>query len=439
MKQHIGNAGWGVLDYAAYPFAMLITAPTLLRHLGAEQYGVWVACTAAISTGGILASGFGDANIQQVALHRNDERSGEIVRVVRTMMGINAVLGLLLTMVTLGFVPVLARHLVAETSPLHTQALQALKLAGLLIFTRAIESVCISTQRAFERYGHAVAVSLTARVLTVFGAALLGKLGYTITSIMVLTFVASTLALALQLRDLSRLLYAATLRPCFDLHVFTALWSFGSFSWLQAAAAVMLSQTDRLVLGGVFGAAALTAYALCLQVAQPIYGLSAAGLHFLFPHLAARGAEQHGANRRTVAVAFALNTLFTIVLAGLVLLFGSLFMSRWVGPEIASATKHLLPWIVLGFALLSLGVPAYYALLAAGRVRIVAFANLLGGVVMILALTHAAALGLRGIAMARALCGLLALAIYLPLLRRPRASRKAGRDALLPKVMEERV
>ena len=59
MRSHLSNATYGVLDYAAYPMAMLLAAPTLLHHLGISQYGVWVVCTAAVSTGGIIASGFG--------------------------------------------------------------------------------------------------------------------------------------------------------------------------------------------------------------------------------------------------------------------------------------------------------------------------------------------------------------------------------------------
>ena len=70
MRAHVSNAAYGVLDYAAYPVAMLVAAPILLRHLGNAQYGAWVVCTAVVSTGSIIAAGFGDANIQHVASSR---------------------------------------------------------------------------------------------------------------------------------------------------------------------------------------------------------------------------------------------------------------------------------------------------------------------------------------------------------------------------------
>ena len=70
MKAWLANAAYGVLDYAAYPIGMLLFAPIVLRNMGAAQYGIWAVVTAAVSMGSIIASGFGDANIQHLARQR---------------------------------------------------------------------------------------------------------------------------------------------------------------------------------------------------------------------------------------------------------------------------------------------------------------------------------------------------------------------------------
>jgi hypothetical protein len=46
LKSHLSNTAYGVLDYAAYPLAMLV---------------------AAMNTGSIIASGFGGANVQYIS------------------------------------------------------------------------------------------------------------------------------------------------------------------------------------------------------------------------------------------------------------------------------------------------------------------------------------------------------------------------------------
>src|ERR1700722_15282358 len=70
MKTHLSNAMYGVLDYGAYPIGMLAVAPVGLQNLGVESFGVWTVANAVVSTGGIIASGFGEANIQHVASRR---------------------------------------------------------------------------------------------------------------------------------------------------------------------------------------------------------------------------------------------------------------------------------------------------------------------------------------------------------------------------------
>lgn len=67
MKRHIGNSIYGLLDYAAYPVGMLLIAPIVLRTLGIASYGIWTIAMAVANVGAIVASGFGDAIIRQVA------------------------------------------------------------------------------------------------------------------------------------------------------------------------------------------------------------------------------------------------------------------------------------------------------------------------------------------------------------------------------------
>ena len=89
MRRQISNFVYGLLDYAAYPFGMLTLAPIVLRDLGAAQYGVWAVATATVSFGSIVASGFGDANIQQVATRRGTGGGDSLLRAVRASFGIH--------------------------------------------------------------------------------------------------------------------------------------------------------------------------------------------------------------------------------------------------------------------------------------------------------------------------------------------------------------
>lgn len=425
MRAHFSNAAYGVFDYVAHPAGMLLVAPVLLHRLGIAQYGVWVIATAAVSAGGIIASGFGDANIQYIASLRGKRDAIAVHRAVRSMMGINLLLGAALALSFYALSPSLASHIALNDIGLQTTCLWSLRITSLLILVRAIESVCISTQRAFERYGAAVRISIAARLLTLVAAVVFAYRGFGVIGIMAATSVLMAAGTAVQLFGLKQHLDAASLLPSFDRAATAALFGFGIFSWLQAVSGVVFSQSDRLVLGASLGAASVTAYALCVQLAQPIYGIAASGLHFLFPYLSGRQAIMPPpALKRAVLIAFTINLLLVAAETAIALLFGRSVLRIWVGEEIAQSASAVLAPIVWSFALLGLNVTGYYTMLALGHMRVVTWLNLAGGAAMLLMMSLLLPrMGTRGIALARLFYGLSALLIYFPLLRLLRGRR----------------
>jgi O-antigen/teichoic acid export membrane protein len=427
MKAHLANAGYGVLDYAAYPIGMLLVAPIVLRNMGAAQYGIWAIVTAAVSTGSIIASGFGDANIQHVSSQRGLGRQDDLLRTVRCMIGINLVLGTALALVAWTLAPLAARHIVPSQGALQQDCLWSLRIASLLLWLRTMESVCISTQRAFQRYGAAVRVSILARLLSLAAGAALTYLSHSVASMVAAAAVLSLLGTCLQFADLHRLLPSTSLAPAWDRDAMKALLGFGVFSWLQAVSTVVFSQADRIFLGVSLGAVAVASYALCTQLAQPIWGFAASGLHFLFPHLAERSAVQSSSGtRKAVLIAFACNLLFVTVAGATLMLFGERILRSWAGADIARSSVAIFPIIIWSSALLGLNVTATYALLAFGRVRTITWLNLAAGATMLLLMFWLVPrLGTYGLALARLCYGSITLLLYLPLvlgLRRARAT-----------------
>ena len=419
MRAHFSNAAYGVLDYAAYPIAMLVSAPSLLRHLGVAQYGIWIVMTAALNMGGVIASGFGDANIQYIASARSHGNPELLLRAVRSMLGINLLLGGALAVVSWVLVPLAAGHLVSPVSGLQAACLLGLQIASVLILVRAIESVCVSTQRAFERYGAAIRISLFARVITVVAAVVLSMRGFGVAEIMEATACFMILGTVAQLIRLQQYLGAASLLPSFDRRATRALFQFGAFSWLLAVSSVIFTQADRLLLGVSLGATTVTAYALCVQMAQPIYGIASSGLHFLFPYLSARNAvSKPAAIQKSILTAFAVNLLIVAAGTGVLLLFGRAVLYAWVGPAVALSASAILAPIAWSFAFLGLSVTGYYSLLALGRVHAVTALSLTGGLTMLLLMACLLPLqGVHGIAIARLSYGLIALLMYVPLAR----------------------
>ena len=418
MKNQISNAIYGVLDYLAYPLGMLAIAPVALRSLGNDRYGIWTIALSAVSTGAIIASGFGDANIRVVAMRRAAGNQQNVIRAVRSTMGIHVLLGFAMAIAAWLLTPMATTRLVRETSGLRADCLWSLRVACLLIPVRAIESVCISTQRAYERYGSALRISAVTRLLSLACAGVLPFITHTVVSILAATALISAYGVWLQIKQLRILLNASSLLPVLDRETAWALLSFGVFAWIQTVSGLVFGQLDRLIAGVAFGAGAVTAYALCVQLSQPIYGVAAAGLHFIFPRIAVQHAlNNRAAVRRTVLLGFCANLTIVIVGAAAVLAFGPAVLRRWGGVELARACDSILPAIVWSTAFAGLGVAGAYSMLALGRARTLTCFTLAGGVFMTFSMGWLAPrYGLQGMAWSRMLYGPITCLVYIPLL-----------------------
>lgn len=416
VRENLSNAVCGALDYAAWPLGMLLLAPVLIRHLGVERYGLWAVAIAALNAGAILASGFGDANIREVALQRGNADRTALIRTARSAMSIHVALGVAMALLGWMLASAVATRVVGAAGPLRMECLWSLRIAALTIPFRAIETVCISTQRAFERYGPAVYVSLAGRFTGLGLAAVLAYAGRNVAEILLANLLIMPISVMIQIRHVTSLLGAKSLLPAFDPAAMRALLGFGFFSWVLALASVVVGQTDRLFTGAALGAAAAASYALCVQITQPLYGISSSALHFIYPHLAARISGEPLTVRGAVARATAANLILVAVGALLLVLFGGEALRVLGGPAIAGVAQPILPLVICGTALVSLSVTPYYALLAFGHVRTVAALLVAASAAMIVAMWRfTPGFGVQAIVSARLLYGAIAVLLYIPL------------------------
>jgi len=417
MKSQLSNAAYGVIDYLAYPLGLLAVTPAMLRELGNDRFGVWMFAGAVINIGAVIASGFGDANIRIVATQRVIGDHEKVVRAIRGAMGIHLALGAAMANLAWLICPIMATRLAGALSGLRVESLWSLRLASIMILIRAIESVCISTQRAFERYGAAIRVSVVARIASLVAAVIVPLATHSVASVLAATCIISACGVWVQLVHLRGLLHAASLLPLLERETTVALLGFGVFAWIQAVSGLIFGQLDRLLTGIAFGAAAVTAYSLCVQLCQPIYGVTAAGLHFIFPRIAAKDALGDEAGvRRTVLGGICANAMIVGVGTAGVLLLGVPLLRVWAGTTMAQTSGPLLPVIAWSTAASGLGVAGAYSMSALGRVKSMTSFILAGGGLMTLAMWWLSRrYGLYGLAWGRLFYGPITCLVYLPL------------------------
>ncbi len=426
MKRHLTNAVYGALDYASYPLGMLIAAPIILRRLGAAEYGLWMVSTAVVSAGSIIASGFSDAGIQRTAKLRGANQTGPMLDTIRSMFAINLALGFVIAVLAWIAAPYTARHIAVSPAIPVKESLTCLRIASVLILVRAAEAVSVTTQRAFQQYRGTVQISTAVRILTLSGAIALALLGRGTQSIMIATAVFLAAGTCFQFLYLRTLLGAVSLWPAFWPQETQGLLSSGVFVWLQAVGSVIFRQFDRILLGVSLGAMAVAPYSVCIQVAEPLFGLTASGLSFFFPYLSGRANTSSRVElQRSVLKVLGCNLLLVLCGTVLLLVFGNHFLRIWAGAAVANTAAPIFPLIVAGSALSGFSVTGTYAAQALGLFRMVACISLGSRCALLLLMLYLLHhLGLQGLAIARVCYGAASLLVYLPLIRQLGLSRQ---------------
>jgi len=436
-RRDFENALYGAADYLSQPLGYLLFAPVLLHKLGPAQFGMWVLATAAVGSGALLSTGFGDAAVRYVSAFRGEGNLAGAAGIVRSMLAINLLLGLLGAGLLLSVAPFAVRHVAALDAQLQHSSVAALRFGALLLIIRSLESVFIASSRAFERYGPTVRIATLVRLAALTVSAAVAIMGRGIVEIMAATLAVAMCGVFLQAHALGRCFGYIPWQPEWRPAAIRKIAGFGCFSWLQSLTGIFSTQADRFVIGAFLGAAPVAYYSICIQAAQPIQGIVSSGLHFLFPHLSARSARESRCNlRRTVLAAFALNATFVVLLTLPYFFFARSALALWAGAPVAAAGADILPLVAAGFALTAVNVTAYYALLAAGRVRLVTLLNMVAGAVslaaMLLLVPH---LGVRGAALARLLYGPITWVTYAAvfhMMRMPQPQLSPAQSLLRP-------
>ncbi|HEX8811527.1 MAG TPA: oligosaccharide flippase family protein [Terracidiphilus sp.] len=398
-----GNALYCVAEYIAQPLSMLVAAPFLVHKLGLSQYGIWMLVTTILGSVGVLSTGFGDATVKYVSAYRGQNNPAGIERTIRATLTINACLGTLFGFLVWVAAPYAVDHLFKIEPAFQIASLQAIRISAVILAIRSVESVFVSTLRAFERYGPPVKLNVFLRTIVVISAVVLAAMGRGVVAIMVATLFWSALIVVLQAVAARRVAGSLNPFPTFEKAALAEVFSFGCYSWLQSLAGVAFTYADRFLVAALLGTAPLAIYVLCVQATQPIHGLAAAAFNFVFPHLSSRHeAGEVDGPRRVFRLALLSSIGLSLVLAAPLIFFGKPILTLWMGAQFAQQAYVVLALLAVAHMILAINIVPHYALLAFGNVRFVSVVNIAGGILSLAAVAFfVPSFGLVGAAVGR--------------------------------------
>lgn len=380
VRRDAKSAFYNVLDYISQPFLLLVATPVVVRHLGLEMYGIWAVVNGLAGGLAIFGLGIGDATIKHVAACRGRSDYPGAARVFEATLSLSVTTAVIGGGIVFLAANVIARYAFHMGAGERALAAAAVRAGAVLLALRWIESAYTSTLKAYERYDISARVCIVIKGLGVLSMVALALYSYGVVAILLAAAGWTLVGLLLLAWQVRRLDSQMSFLPVLDLKEWRRLASFGAFSGVQSIANVIFTQADRLIVGATIGPAAAGAYSICLQLVQPIQTICVQAFNFVFPRISHNTeAGDHASAQYFVRTMLAISVCLTLLLSLPLLLAGKPLLSLYMGAEFAKANYSILPVLTVAFAIVSISVVPYYALLGTGQVRFVSLLNLFAG------------------------------------------------------------
>ncbi len=416
-------------EYFAYPLMMFLATPVFLHWLGTAQYGQWMLLLTFNGLGGLAGLGMGTAAIKEVSAHRGRGDLAGAGDAVRSCLAVTLLssfaLSALLILVGLFAGPGLLAKMGEPETVRHIVV-----AAAILIALEQIDTVFAGAIRGMERFDISARIEASAKLAMVIAALMAAWLTQRLEPVIWVTIAITCLRAGVKSVIAARVLGSGPLWPRWERGHVARAFAFGKWTWAQSIGAAMFATADRLIVGSVLGADALARYSICLQLAQQIQTVPAAGAQVLFPAISRR--IEQGENVRPLAMrAMLWLSLFAAAIAVPVMLFSHTILSLWVGAAIADQSSSVLALLAIGFALLAVNNVPHFVLLGLDRARTVAAVNISAGVIAVaISVALIPNVGLIGAATGRAGYAIIICLLISTMVRAAGVSRAAAQSQI---------
>ncbi|HEX8308803.1 MAG TPA: flippase [Allosphingosinicella sp.] len=357
------NATYSAIAATLPSVLTLVTVPLYLHFVGVERYGVLALCWVFLAYSAFMDLGLGLAVARRIAQSRDGDGE-DAAEALWTAIWLSLGLGLaagaavyaggLYYFGNMAKVAPTFRSEVAAAIPLMAAAVPVLMLSGVLSGALQGRERFLALNSA-QVLGNALGAVLPL-VLAYFWSPVLPVLvaGALLGRLVPVPLLFALCRRAVPLRGISRPSGACA----------RSLLGFGGWVSLTTIAVAVLSSADRLMIGGMIGAAAVSVYTIPYNLMSRIYIVP----HSLSPVLFPRFAWLDESERQNL-VLHGLQTIAAIVtplLIGAVMLVKP-FFTLWIGPELTQAALPLSYMFAVGFWFYCIGYPAIGLLQATGR------------------------------------------------------------------------
>jgi len=350
----------------------VVTIPLYIAEIGPARYGVLAVVWLVLGLFGVMDLGLGRAATQQIATLR-DAGDEERRSVLGSALIGNAIVGAVGALIMTGFAWLVFAEGMQLESWLRAEALPLVPLMALAVPVATSFGILSGALQGRERFFVVNRIAITNSAL--FQLLPLGvawMFGPQLFWLVVAALSARVIAVLLLWRE-CRLEFGSGWLASSYRGRLAAMLRYGGWVTVTGIVGMVLVFSDRLIIGSIIGAVAVTIYAVPLDATRRLAIIADALANALFPRLAISGEDQsRELTRRAVAILYAIATPAIATFIVLAVPISTL----WLGNEIGSQAGPLMQILSVAAWINIFAKLPYAKLQAQGNPRAVALAGL---------------------------------------------------------------
>ncbi|OUL29114.1 oligosaccharide flippase family protein [Nostoc sp. 106C] len=379
LKNGLYNAASGAIRIGL----AVLTIPVLIRLIGVEEYGLWTLASAVVAMVTLAEAGLSTTTTVFVSqdLAREDTES--------LLQTLTVTIGAMLILATLAAIALWfgAENLVKLFPKLLIEqrlaAVQALQIAGVVVWTRLLQQIVVGLEQAYHRYGAMNFLITLQSVLTSLGVLVLAWLGGKTVALMQYQAFVSVGSLVAHIWLGWLLMRNIKLHPIWNLGKILVITRYSFMTWLASLGGVLFTQCDRIIVGGLLGTETLGVYAGITSITSQINVLSALIVQPILPalsNLLAYPQEHLVKFQDQIKKAFKVNILTALGMGIILFILASIIMYLMLPSQVTDETILAFRIATIIYTTYSMNAVGYYILLAVDAVRLNLVINLLSGI-----------------------------------------------------------
>lgn len=349
-------------------FVLLVTVPLYLKILGDVRYGVLALVWLVLGYFGFLEMGLGKATANHIAKLR-DSSDSERSTIFWTAISVNAVLGMIAALILWVIGNYLLTSVIKIPAEFQQEALDALPWMIATLPLALVSSVLNGALEGRNQFLVVNTLQVTSTVVFQIGPLLVAYIYSPSLSVVIPAAVLSRTLMNIPFLIACFRFVPLGFRPGFSKSASKSLLSYGGWVALTGMISPLLETIDRILIGIVLGAQAVTYYTIPFQLVTKARIIPGSLGRALFPKFSA--AKPEDAEKLALTSLLSLLVVMTpVIVSGI--LFLSPFMNLWIGEDIGRIASPIGAIILVGVWANSLAHIPYFFLQGKGRPDIVA-------------------------------------------------------------------